>query len=405
MLKAGWKRDKFANLLQKVGTIDPAKQPKMIFKYVDVSSVSRETLEIDNVQEILGKDAPSRARRYIKKGDILFATIRPTLKRIAIVPDYLDGQVCSTGYFVFRATSEIYNGYIFYYLLSKSFSDAMESLQKGASYPAVNDNDVKDQFVIYPSLPEQKRIVAILDEAFANISQAVANAEKNLVNARELFDSYLNEVFTRKGDGWEDFALNSVCVVERGSSPRPIDAYTTTEIDGVNWIKIGDTKGVGKYIERTKEKITPAGALKSRRVDPGDFILTNSMSYGKPYIMATTGYIHDGWFALRLNDGVDTEFFYYLLSSQVVQNQFSQLAAGAIVKNISGDLVKKTILPIPPKQKQIEIAQCADSLLEKVQELEGVYRRKLAALAELKQTLLQKAFTGELTAANHLHPQ
>jgi type I restriction enzyme, S subunit len=215
-----------------------------------------------------------------------------------------------------------------------------------------------DEVVIrLPPIPEQQRIVAILDEVFAAIAQAKANAERNLKNARELFESYLQSVFENKGEGWEEKTLGEVCKVERGSSPRPIDKYFTDNSDGVNWIKIGDTKVVDKYIYTTKQKITKEGALKSRFVEIDDFILSNSMSFGKPYIMKTQGYIHDGWFVLRLPKNINTEFFWYLLASPYTMNQFVSLAAGAIVKNISGDLVKKTVLPIPPIKEQQIIVQ------------------------------------------------
>lgn len=250
---------------------------------------------------------------------------------------------------------------------------------------------------VFPPLDEQRRIVAVLDKAFAGIATATANAQKNLTNARALFEGYLESAFNKKGDGWKDVPLGKACKVERGSSPRPIKSFVTTEEDGQNWIKIGDTKSDSKYVTHTKQRITPAGALKSRKVDPGDFILTNSMSFGKPYIMKISGYIHDGWFALRLNDGIDTEYFYYLLSSPIVQKQFQNLAAGAIVLNISGDLVKRAILPIPPIEQQRAIVKRIQLVDDETSRLAGIYETKLAALTELKQSLLQKAFAGELT--------
>lgn len=255
---------------------------------------------------------------------------------------------------------------------------------------------LKELVIAYPSLAEQRRIVAILDEAFDGIAKARANAEKNLQNARTLFESHLQAVFTKRGEGWIDCKLDTLCIVERGSSPRPIKNYFTTKADGVNWIKIGDTEEGGKYVFSTAQKITPEGAKQSRYVKEGDFILTNSMSLGRPYIMKTDGYIHDGWFVLRLGEAIDSEFFYYLLSSAYVQRQFHSLAAGAIVKNISGDLVKKTMLPIPPLDQQRNLAKRFVELSEETQCLESIYQRKLAALDELKQSLLHQAFSGQL---------
>jgi type I restriction enzyme S subunit len=185
-------------------------------------------------------------------------------------------------------------------------------------------------------------------------------------------------------------------MVERGSSPRPIKDYFTTEPDGVNWIKIGDTQEGGKYVYSTAQKITPKGAKQSRFVEEGDFILTNSMSFGRPYIMKTRGYIHDGWFVLRLNNSIDTDYFYYLLSSGFVQLQFARLAQGAIVKNISGDLVKKAVLPIPPLTQQHDIVTKLLELSAETQRLESIYRQKLVALDELKKSILHQAFIGEL---------
>ena len=122
---------------------------------------------------------------------------------------------------------------------------------------------------------------------------------------------------------WERKKLGEVCVVERGSSPRPIQKYQTDSPNGVNWIKIGDTKGVDKYIFSTREKITKEGAKKSRYVKEGDFILSNSMSVGRPYIMKTNGCIHDGWLLLKKkNSNITDDYLYYILSSQNIYNQF-----------------------------------------------------------------------------------
>ena len=202
-MKAGWVTKTLGELLEKTETTNPTNEPEVEFRYVDVSSVSNLTFSVEAVQLLKGKDAPSRARKMIRKNDVLFATIRPTLQRIAIVPEELDQQVCSTGYFVLRAKPEIDHRFLFYSLFTASFMGQMESLQKGASYPAVTDGEVKMQNLSYPPLPEQQRIVAILDEAFEAIAAARANAVQNRQNARALFESYLQSVFSQRGEGWE----------------------------------------------------------------------------------------------------------------------------------------------------------------------------------------------------------
>ena len=275
------------------------------------------------------------------------------------------------------------------------YSDLSEFVS-GLTVPKLNQGNLREILIPLPPLAEQQRIVGLLDEAFEGLASAKANAEKNLQNARALFESHLQSVFTQRGPGWVDRTLDQVCIVERGSSPRPIKEYFTTEADGVNWIKIGDTEEGGKYVHSTAQKITPKGAEQSRFVKEGDFILTNSMSYGRPYIMKTSGYIHDGWFVLRLNMAIDIDYFYYLLSSPVVQLQFASLASGSVVKNISGDLVKKAVLPIPPLEHQHTIVEKLLTLEEETQRLARLNEQKLAALAALKKSLLHQAFTGEL---------
>ena len=397
-MKEGWENIKLLDVCEKTNNIKWAQLNGESFKYVDLSSVSRETLIITESSIINKSNAPSRAKKIIKSDDIIFATTRPTLKRVTRINDDFNNQICSTGYCVLRPQKDkITSKFIYYFILTDEFMNRMESLQRGASYPAVSDKDVKSTSLNLPPLPEQKAIVKILDETFRKIDQAKANIEKNIENAKELFQSKLNEIFSQRGEGWEEKKLGEVCVVERGSSPRPIKNFLTESLDGVNWIKIGDVGENSKYVTQTKQKITKKGAQKSRFVGPGDFILSNSMSFGRPYIMKIEGYIHDGWFVLRLPDYINPDYFWQLLASPYLKNQFNNLAAGAIVKNISGDLVKKSIIPVPPKQEQAEIAKKTELLRKTLNDIEIQYTSKIDSLEELKNSILQKAFLGELT--------
>jgi len=193
-------------------------------------------------------------------------------------------------------------------------------------------------------------------------------------------------------EGWEVRKLGEVCEVQRGSSPRPIRKYITDDENGVNWIKIGDTKNVDKYIYTTRQKITKEGSEKSRYVKHGDFILSNSMSFGKPYIMKTEGYIHDGWFVLRLHNFINPEYFFQLLSSPLVNEQFYNLASGSVVKNISGDLVKKVILPVPPLQEQEKIVALLDEAFLAIEKAKTNAELNLQNAKELFESYLQDVF-------------
>ena len=179
--------------------------------------------------------------------------------------------------------------------------------------------------------------------------------------------------------GWEEVRLDDLCVIARGGSPRPIKAYVTDAPDGINWIKIGDTQLGGRYIDTTKEKIKPSGIARSRYVEAGSFLLSNSMSFGRPYILRTNGCIHDGWLVLEPDySRVDQEFLYYALSSRLVFDQFNSLAAGATVRNLNIDLVSKVVAPIPPLEEQKRIVAVLDAAFE------GLTRAKENAEANLQ---------------------
>lgn len=148
--------------------------------------------------------------------------------------------------------------------------------------------------------------------------------------------------------------LGEVCMVERGGSPRPIADYVTDSGDGINWIKIGDADGT-RYISKTAEKIIPEGLKKTRMVQTGDLILSNSMSFGHPYILKIDGCIHDGWLVLHFGKEVfDALYLQTYLGLPVVYAIFETMAAGGVVNNLNSEIVKKlpVIVPAIDRQKQ-----------------------------------------------------
>lgn len=202
-------------------------------------------------------------------------------------------------------------------------------------------------------------------------------------------------------DTWKWIKLGSVCVIARGGSPRPIKEYITTASDGINWIKIGDTEKNGKYISSTAEKIKPSGVSKSRMVHAGDFLLTNSMSFGRPYILKVDGCIHDGWLVISQSKEVfDQDFLYWLLSSYYAYIQFSEKVSGAVVKNLNSDKVANSVFPLPPLAEQKRIVAKIEELLPLIDRYEEAWT-KLEAFnkrfpADMQKSLLQMAIQGKL---------
>lgn len=174
--------------------------------------------------------------------------------------------------------------------------------------------------------------------------------------------------------------MGDICKIQRGASPRPINKYFTDSPDGVNWIKIGDTDVNSKYITSTSEKITKEGADKSRLVKEGDFILSNSMSFGRPYILKITGYIHDGWLLLsEINKKIDKDYLYYILGSEDVREQFELSATGGVVRNLNSELVRHVKIPVP----DIEYQQGLSSSMAEMEEVVES-NKKLIDLMEKK---------------------
>jgi type I restriction enzyme, S subunit len=189
--------------------------------------------------------------------------------------------------------------------------------------------------------------------------------------------------------GWPVVRLEDIFSIARGGSPRPIDKFLTDDPDGTNWIMIGDAPEGAKYISSTKKRIVMDGMKKSRLVKPGDFLLTNSMSFGRPYIMATSGCIHDGWLVLSPRNGnTHTDYFYHLLGSNAVYAEFERRAAGATVKNLNIDLVKSVEVFLPPLAEQRRIAE----VLDRAEALRAKRRAALAQLDSLTQSLFLDLF-------------
>ena len=198
-------------------------------------------------------------------------------------------------------------------------------------------------------------------------------------------------------EGWVWERLGNVSTIARGGSPRPIEDYLTDDADGINWIKIGDTEKGSKYILHTKEKIKPTGLSKTRYVQSGDFLLTNSMSFGRPYILKTDGCIHDGWLVIGNIDTVfNQDYLYYALSSGFMYTTLSLLAAGSTVKNLKSDTVRSVLFPIPPLGEQERMAQRLEQLITFVDAINAEKGQLVAIIKQIKSKILDLAIRGLL---------
>lgn len=192
---------------------------------------------------------------------------------------------------------------------------------------------------------------------------------------------------------WNVITFGDYAQIFRGGSPRPIQSFLTTSDQGINWIKIGDVGAGEKFIESTEEKIIPEGVSRSRMVYKGDLILSNSMSYGRPYIMNIEGCIHDGWLVIQKYDRLfNREYLYYALSSDLTMRQYVAMAAGSSVQNLNKEKVSKVVLPCPKISEQKKIAEVLSSIDALIVDLQKLIRKKKDVLYGS----MQKLMTGEI---------
>lgn len=200
---------------------------------------------------------------------------------------------------------------------------------------------------------------------------------------------------------WNERSIGDFVHVGRGASPRPIEAFLTSNVDGVNWIKIGDAPRHGKFITQTAEKITQSGATRSVRVNAGDFILSNSMSFGRPYILNIDGCIHDGWLRLYdYQDSVDKEFLYYILSSEDTKKQYATFAAGSGVQNLNKTVVKKVVVHLPSIPEQKRIARVLSEMDDYIDNLAELIEKKKA----IRDGALEDLVSGRTRLATYNSP-
>ena len=301
-------------------------------------------------------------------------------------PAYFTSSANRTGMTIVVAGSGAYAGFVSYWdqpiFVSDAFSvkvneeilvprftyhwmcgkqKELYSLKSGGGVPHVYPKDVAKFKCPIPPLEVQCEIVRILDQ-FTTLE---AELEAELEARRTQYEYYRNQLLSydalasRGPVEW--VKLGDVVSIARGASPRPISKYLTQENDGIPWIKIGDVDPRGKYVTATEQKITQAGACKSRRVTCGDFILSNSMSFGRPYIVKIDGFVHDGWLILSgVTNHFLVDFLYHILKTENVQQQFSKLANGAAVRNLNSNLIQNVKIPLLPKQFQKGVVDILD---------------------------------------------
>lgn len=328
--------------------------------------------------------------QYPKKGDILISA---------------SGSIGRT--VVFTGKNEYFQDSNIVWLnhdkhLDNSFLKCFYSIVKwagieGSTIKRLYNDNILNTAITLPSVEEQQKIGAY----FENLDNLITLHQRKYDKLTNVKKSMLEKMFPQNGsnapeirfkgftEAWEQRKFSDLVQIERGGSPRPIDDFITDSPDGLNWVKIGDAPAQGNYITKTAEKIKPEGLSKTREVHPGDLILSNSMSFGKPYIMGIDGCIHDGWLLIRNTyKAFDLTFLCHLLGTPQMIIQYKSLAAGSTVNNLNKELVGNTVVTIPTIKEQRVLGQ----YLETLDNLITLHQRELEKLKNLKKACLEKMF-------------
>lgn len=315
-------------------------------------------------------DTVNKLYKKTEKGDFIYSSNNLETGSIGL-NKY--GKACiSPVYSIFEPTGIADSDFLGRRLVRKDFINAMVKWRQGVIYGQwrIHESDFLKIEITVPSVEEQRKIGAYLDQLDNLITLHQRQSFSHSTPDISLSVQLIHPFYT---SSWEQRNFADVVQIERGGSPRPIDDYITDSQNGLNWVKIGDAPAQGHYITKTAEKIRPEGLSKTREVHPGDLILSNSMSFGKPYIMGIDGCIHDGWLLIRdTNSTFDLTFLCHLLGTPQMLDQYRSLAAGSTVNNLNKELVGNTVVTIPTIDEQRVLGQ----YLERLDNLITLHQRK-----------------------------
>jgi type I restriction enzyme S subunit len=268
---------------------------------------------------------------------------------------------------------------------------------EGSTIKRLYNKNILETQIVLPDKPEQTQIGGY----FREVDRLIGLQQRKHDKLVTLKKATLQKMFPQPGTptpeirfkgfegDWAQKKLGECVLIQRGGSPRPIENFITQDANGINWVKIGDVKTGSRYITKTEEKIKPEGVSKSREVFKGDLILSNSMSFGRPYLMAIDGCIHDGWLLIRNDKNLfDLDYLLQLLASETMTEQYRSLASGGVVNNLNSALVQSTNICFPDKAEQKKIGhyfRTLDSLISK-------HAVQLAKLKQLKSACLERMF-------------
>ena len=399
-LQNGWRLIRLVDICEKrIATRNPNSNPDKEFYYIDISSIDNNLKEIVTPKLILGKNAPSRARQVIQTDDILVSTIRPNLNAVALVPPSLNNQICSTGFCVLRPTKSIYAQYLFSFVQSSEFVQALSDLVKGALYPAVTDDQVLSQQISIPNILEQERIAGILKSNLSTIIYARAAAEAQLAAAKALPAAYLRAVFeSPKAREWPRKPLGELCQLLPSRSistvgDAHIQAITTACLSELGFQPSGVKSARMTTADAIECKVSSGEVLIARSNTP-DLVGRVSIYRGTPEDIVAS----DLTIRIQTSFKICADFLSFYLSFLYVIRYWKERAGGASgsMKKITRSMILEQEIPLPSLEVQNQISKSLIVIFESVSKMQQSIEEQNRMVQNLSGAMLRQAFGGEL---------
>lgn len=392
-LPESWRKVCLGDIVQKSEKRDPRKTPEDKFLYVDISSINRDLGVVEAPSTFVGKEAPSRARKVIRTNDVVFATTRPYLKNIAMIPTNLDNQICSTGFCVLRPLKELaLPQWIFYLCRSDLVLNQIISNMRGASYPAVSDKDVLSVEITLPPLDEQLCIVARIEELTERVDEARRLRAEAIEQVDTIVESAIKDVWSNQRD-WTIKPIGEIATLVSGQVDPRIEPYAS--LPHIN----------GEVIESGTCRLLSYRLAKEDGLKSGKYhFKAGSVLYSKirPYLKKAVQVPFEGICSAdvyafeTINSELESRFFMYSLVSPGFTEYANSLSGRTRIPKLN----RKDLLPFqmgyPPLTEQRRIVEYLDGIQDKVEQLRGLQEKTQAELDTFSQAILVKAFRGEL---------
>ena len=436
-LPHGWVVTRLEDLTERIANVKPENWPEKEFRYLDISAIDNSRFIITDVKRFRGKDAPSRARRPIQPNDVLFSNVRTYLRNIALVPN-CTAEICSTGFSVLRPNAAVEPRFLFRYVLTDAFVDAVTPQQTGTHYPATSDRVVLSQVMPLPPLKEQRRIVTKVEKLLSKVDASQRRLSKIPVILKRFRQSVLaaacsgrltadwreknfeqlpkfysrprkrplppveeDEVLFSIPASWQWIRLGASAILINGDRGRNYPNQSEYVPKGIPFINTGHIEPNGSLSAETMHYLTKEkfNSLRSGKIQRGDLVYClRGATLGKTAFVAPyeEGAIASSLVIIRLNGAVDNRFAFYFLTSPYGKVLVDRFDNGSAQPNLSAESVEHYVVPLPPSVEQKEIVRRVQELFALADQIEARYAKAKAYIDNLTQSILAKAFLGEL---------